>query len=540
MKDDKKPSILKDALTDYNAIKEAADANAKKKLADEFPEKFNSLLKEELQNKNKKTKESYKKLDNVEESEEDESNLNNEESVMKNQEKETKKVEETAGKGKPFEKAAQKVAKVEEDVKITDTVGKPDPFTEKAKGNKKVEETAGEGKPFNEKTKKPLQKVTEEFDITELNVHDAGMALEGVEDDDEIFIDDDGDDDVIGMEDIEKEISEMEELRDINQDSPSYMEKDNKGIAFNQLVGLKNQLDEILNGMNMEEMHAAGGERYGTKSQISRQHADSSPHIDNKLIDEIGMDEMHAKGDEQRFGSHDQVAKLHQGNPLIDEEDDDEISIDDVNSVLGSEQPVDETIASNLSNMRHQTAQIPGNEYKPSGAVNKKRPEMRESNMKIGSLIEENKKLTKKLNETKKYKQSASTLIEQYKSALEKYRNQLKEMATFNTNLAHVNNLLVNESLALTQEDKIRIINEFKRVDSISESQKKYKTILTEMKGSKKTLTENIENKVSASIQPSSKQKLDEVVEKTAYANNEHLNRMKNVINYVENRGKKK
>ena len=318
------------------------------------------------------------------------------------------------------------------------------------------------------------------------------------------------------------------------------MEKDNKGIAFNQLVGLKNQLDEILNGMNMEEMHAAGGERYGTKSQISRQHADSSPHIDNKLIDEIGMDEMHAKGDEQRFGSHDQVAKLHQGNPLIDEEDDDEISIDDVNSVLGSEQPVDETIASNLSNMRHQTAQIPGNEYKPSGAVNKKRPEMRESNMKIGSLIEENKKLTKKLNETKKYKQSASTLIEQYKSALEKYRNQLKEMATFNTNLAHVNNLLVNESLALTQEDKIRIINEFKRVDSISESQKKYKTILTEMKGSKKTLTENIENKVSASIQPSSKQKLDEVVEKTAYANNEHLNRMKNVINYVENRGKKK
>ena len=51
-------------------------------------------------------------------------------------------------------------------------------------------------------------------------------------------------------------------------------------------------------------------------------------------------------------------------------------------------------------------------------------------------------------------------------------------MAIFNTNLAHVNNLLVNESLALTQDDKIKIINEFKKVDSIAESQKKYKTFL--------------------------------------------------------------
>ena len=47
MKDDKK-SIIKEALTDYNEIMEAADANAKKKLADEFPEKFSNLLKEEI------------------------------------------------------------------------------------------------------------------------------------------------------------------------------------------------------------------------------------------------------------------------------------------------------------------------------------------------------------------------------------------------------------------------------------------------------------------------------------------------------------
>jgi hypothetical protein len=180
---------------------------------------------------------------------------------------------------------------------------------------------------------------------------------------------------------------------------------------------------------------------------------------------------------------------------------------------------------------------IPAVPYKGTGAVNKMRSGLQtESEKKISGLIEENKKLTKKLNETKKYKETVTVLVESYKSALDKYRGQLKEMAVFNTNLAHVNNLLVNEELALTQEDKIKIINEFKKVDSITSSQNVYKNLLTEMKGGKKTLTESIENKVSASIQPSSKQKLDEVVEKTAYTN---VPRMKALIESMEKRGKK-
>jgi hypothetical protein len=52
MKDDNKSSIIKEALTDYKTIVEAADANAKKKLAEEFPDKFQKLLKEELETKN--------------------------------------------------------------------------------------------------------------------------------------------------------------------------------------------------------------------------------------------------------------------------------------------------------------------------------------------------------------------------------------------------------------------------------------------------------------------------------------------------------
>jgi len=530
-KDDKKTSIIKEALTDYDAIKDAAEASAKKRLADEYPEKFNNLIKEEI-NKNK-AKESYKKVDDAKESDKDDIKTNKE-SVMKKDEKETKKVDETAGDGKPFEENPKKVETVEEDVKITDTVGDGDPYDKKVKGKKNVSEerekdfmadvetetpntakNGGEkGDRFTEKIKepssgKPMSNLKEEFDITDLNVSQVGSALEGAGEEDEITIDD-----------IEEEIAAMDNF----DAEPETQTGDD---AYNQLYELKNQLDEILQNMGgVQEQKNKGG----MQNVSGRENGGPT----TSMIDEDNMEEMHSAGDE-RFGTSNQVAQLHQGNPLIDEE---EITDADIDAAL-SEQEVDETIAMPHPNKRVTTATLPGKEYQSDGNVQRMRYAMRETEKKIGSLIDENKKLTKKLNEAKNYKKSVSTLVEEYKGALEKYRNQLREMATFNTNLAHVNNLLVNESLALTHDDKIKIINEFKKVDSIAKSQEKYNEILNEMKSSRKTLTESIETKVSASIQPSSKQKLDEVVEKTAYENDEHINKMKKLIEYVENRGKK-
>jgi uncharacterized protein YciW len=164
---------------------------------------------------------------------------------------------------------------------------------------------------------------------------------------------------------------------------------------------------------------------------------------------------------------------------------------------------------------------------------------VKESKIKLKALIKENKELTKKLNDAKKLSESATSLIDQYKTALSKYRVQLKEMAVFNTNLAHVNNILINEELALTQQDKIKIINDFKGIDDITESQKKYKSVLAEMKNPKKLVSESFEDRLSASITPSSKQKLDEVVERTSYTNDDHLAKILKNIDYVENRGRK-
>ena len=560
MKDEKK-SIIKEALVDYETIQQAAEANAKKRLADEFPEKFNNLLKEEL-NKNKKSvKESYKKLDASEESEKSDKTEEKKESVMKNQEKETKKVvKETAGAGKPFAEkakvAAQDVAKVnevqvEEDVKITDTVGKGDPFKEKAKGQSKdtIDEErekdfvgdaeaktpnlgkggeAEKGKVFNEKIKgptsgKPISNLTEEFDITELDTNSVDNAIGSA----------DGNDQILTMEDIEREISDMqglgEELKGINATSPSYMEKGNKGIAFDQLVKMREQIDEVISSLGgVQEQKNNGGQG---ANKINAGGPTTA------MIDEKSVDEMH----QGNFP----LDKMHKGeydSKLIDEEQ--PITDKDVEDVLGGgssqeEQPVEEGHGLSYSVRRANPGRhLPGNEDYLSQGEKDQAPTytVAEAKKRISGLIKENKGLTKKLNEVKEYKSTVGGLLEQYKTALDKYRNQLQEMAIFNTNLAHVNNLLVNEELALTQDDKIKIINEFKKVNTIAESQKKYKAVFTEMKESRKTLTESVEEKVTTSIQPSSKQKLDEV---TAYEDNKHIQKMKHLIEYVENRGKK-
>jgi len=524
MTKEKKTSVIKEAVAEYKELMEAASANAKKELANQFPNEFNKLLKEEIENKNKTKKESYKKIDEGKESEKDDIETNKE-SVMKN-EKETKKVVKEEGKakkeGKPFEEKAPEngpdVVKEERDKDFmgdveNDTPNKADGKTED--GDAFVEEPTTKKESLANDTQ-----IKEEFDITELDASSVGTALENAEDDDE----------VITMDEIESEIANMEGLDEdlsggVDAEKPKAGKDD--GIAYNKLVGMKNQIDEMLE--KMDEMKNHGGK--GANSP-EREHGGPK----QGLIDEEEVDEQKNNGGK---GAN----KVNVGGPttaMIDEESE-EITRDDVEAVLGDagSEEVDENLEHTQT---HHNARKTGSHNNTNyGKENRLRDAMKNEgeDKKIGSLIKENKDLTKKLNETKKYKQSVNKLVEQYKSALEKYRNQLKEMATFNTNLAHVNNILVNESLSLTQEDKIKIINEFKKVNTITESQEKYKSVLTEMKQNKKNLTENLEDKVSASVAPSSK-KIDEAKEVTAYADNEHVQKMKKLIETIEGRGSKK
>ena len=470
------------------------------------------MLKEEL-NKNKNAKESYKKIDEAKESEKLEETKTNKESVMKKT-KETKKVIKEGDENQPFDDKAPEVGPdVVKEERDKDFMGSVESDTPNI--NTPLPE---DGDTYTDKitTKQDTlankTSVKEEFDITELDASSVGTALENAEEDDE----------VITMDEIEEEISTMNELETINTNPKSGSDD---GIAFDKLVSMKNQIDEMIAGI--EEQKNQGG-----KQSIPGRESGGPT---TAMIDEEEVAEQKNHGGK---GAN----KVNPGGPTTAMIDEEEISDADVEAVLGAPAMEEQEVEENIQHTQtHANARQAGAQNNTNyGKADRLRDAMKEGkNPKISSLIKENKSLTKKLNETKKYKQSVTTLVEQYKTAVEKYRNQLKEMATFNTNLAHVNNLLVNESLALTQEDKIKIINEFKKVDTIAESQEKYKAFLSEMKESKPTLTESVEDKVSASIAPSSKQSLEEAKEVTAYANDDHINKMKRLIEYVENRGKK-
>ena len=532
-----KKSIIKEALTDYNEIMMAADANAKKKLAEEFPEKFKNILKEEL-NKNKSAKESYKKIDEAKESVVDNTE-EKEKSVMKKQVKETEKVKEQAGEGKPFSEKAKEPEKVKENVvKEEDEVVNEEREKdfmgdlESDTPNQAKEEKMKKGEAFTKKVDassgKPMaNKVHEGYDMTEMDADTVDRTIDAAGDEDEFLT----------IDDIEAEIAKMEGL----EEELETVQEGEESDPFNELIKMRNQLDEMISKLGgvVEQKRMGGQQNFAAREKMGKDGGHAG--VTGNLIDEEEVDE------QKRLGGKQSIPGREQGGPtkaMIDEEP---ISDADVEAVLNQkfggdemgDDSLDETLPHPIthSNARHTGAQNHTNYGKES----RLRHAMREGDVKkVQSLINENKKLVKKLNETKKYRESVTTLVENYKNALEKYRNQLKEMAVFNTNLAHVNNLLVNEEFALTQEDKIKIINEFKTVNTITDSQNKYKSFLTEMKESKKTITEGIEKKVNTSIQPSSKQKLDEVVEKTAYENNEHLDRMKKIIETIERGDKKK
>ena len=514
-----------EALTDFNEIMNAADANAKKKLAEEFPEKFKSIMKEEL-NKNKSAKESYKKIDEVNESDVDKTEEKNE-SVMKKEVKETAKVGQHSKKTPFEEKPKAKTANMNEENEDELNEERDKEFVKKkhekdepniAKGDKEEKglkfaktTSASSGKPM-------TNKVHEGYDMTDIDIDTVEETIDMADDDDEFLT----------MEDIEAEIANMENL---GEELDATQENDENDPFSAELVNMRNQLDEIIGRLGgIKEQKKLGGRQNFTGRE---QGGPTTAMIDEKEVAE-----------QKKLGGRQNFTGREQGGPTTAVIYEVDITDDDIDNVLNQDfdndsMELDETLPHTIT---HSNArQVGANNHTNYGKEQRLRYAMRESEKrKVHGLINENKKLMRKLSEGKKYKESATFLVENYKNALEKYRNQLKEMAVFNTNLAHVNNLFVNESLALTQEDKIKIINEFKNINSITESQKKYKNFLSEMKTNRRTITETIENKINVSIQPSSKQKHDEVVEKTAYENNEHLKKMKRIIETIERGDRKK
>lgn len=484
-----KKSIIKEAITDLKEITEAAELVAKNKLSEEYSDKFKNLVKEELDKdkKNKKSeKESYKKVDKKEESDE----------------KEDKSEEENTKSTMKKDKEAKEVVKEERDKDFTGDVENDTPNL--GKGETEKGDTFVDNITTKEESLAQDTSLKEEFNISELDLPDTETALDGASPDDEI----------ITVDQIEQEIAEMEQLEaGLNED---------KNDPFNELVKMRDKIDEMI-----EEQKNHGGK--------GANKVNPGGPTTSMIEEEEAVEEQKNHGGKLRVGKDGQHKAGGPDTGMIEEEEFDASELDDA---------IDEAQGGSLSSNKHAAGDhLPGKDYsdyknpkKRIGSVNRQNEGLQK---RVTVMLQENKKLTKRINESKKFKETVTKLVESYKTALDKYRTQLQEMSVYNTNLAHANNLFVNEELALTHKDKVNIIKEFKAINSIKGSQAKYQEILSEMKEGKQTITENVEETITESVGDKGKSHLSEVDEKTAYKNDKHINRMLKIMESIEKKDKK-
>jgi len=117
---------------------------------------------------------------------------------------------------------------------------------------------------------------------------------------------------------------------------------------------------------------------------------------------------------------------------------------------------------------------------------------------------------------------------EEYRKALNVFREKLNEVAIFNSNLAYATRLFTEHST--TKKEKINILRRFDGVESLKESKNLYKSIKEELsKGETKSITESVETKLNKTVTSGSAVNL---IESKTYENPQFL-RMKDLMSKI-------
>lgn len=117
---------------------------------------------------------------------------------------------------------------------------------------------------------------------------------------------------------------------------------------------------------------------------------------------------------------------------------------------------------------------------------------------------------------------------EEYRKALNMFRDKLNEVAVFNSNLAYATRLFTEHSTS--KQEKINILRRFDSAENLKESKALYKTIKDELgTDTKKFMTESIERVIEKAPQSGSAVNL---IESKTYENPQFL-RMKDIMSKI-------
>jgi hypothetical protein len=117
---------------------------------------------------------------------------------------------------------------------------------------------------------------------------------------------------------------------------------------------------------------------------------------------------------------------------------------------------------------------------------------------------------------------------EEYRKALNIFREKLNEVAIFNSNLAYATRLFTEHST--TKKEKINILRRFDNVDTLKESKNLYRSIKDELSKTESTpMNESIETKLNKNVSTGSSTTL---IESKTYENPQFL-RMKDLMSKI-------
>jgi hypothetical protein len=117
---------------------------------------------------------------------------------------------------------------------------------------------------------------------------------------------------------------------------------------------------------------------------------------------------------------------------------------------------------------------------------------------------------------------------EEYRKALNVFREKLNEVAVFNSNLAYSTRLFTEHST--TKKEKLNILRRFDNVETLKESKFLYKSIKDELsKGESKPINESVETKLNKTVSTGSSTTL---IESKTYENPQFL-RMKDLMSKI-------
>ena len=117
---------------------------------------------------------------------------------------------------------------------------------------------------------------------------------------------------------------------------------------------------------------------------------------------------------------------------------------------------------------------------------------------------------------------------EEYRKALNVFREKLNEVAIFNSNLAYATRLFTEHST--TKKEKINILRRFDNVDTLKESKSLYRSIKDELSKTESTpINESVETKLNKGVSTGSSTTL---IESKTYENPQFL-RMKDLMSKI-------